>query len=110
MFLPPIVIYRNDDDLRDMVEQMEAAERRTAEGVAAVSGASDDGERRSLLNRHFPQTRRACSWPTECPYVKICYGGEDIRRAPLDSGLYRIRVPNHEQEVVDAAPSRLPVR
>ena len=98
VFLAPIVIYRNDDDLRDMVEQMEAAERRTAEGVAVVTAASDEGERRSLLNRHFPQTRRACSWPTECPYVKICYGGEDIRRAPLDSGLYRVRVPNHPQE------------
>ena len=43
VFLAPIVIYRNDDDLRDMVEQMEAAERRTAEGVAVVSGASDEG-------------------------------------------------------------------
>ena len=98
VFLAPIVIYRNDDDLRDMVEQMEAAERRTAEGVAVVTAASDEGERRSLLNRHFPQTRRACSWPTECPYVKICYGGEDIRRDPMASGLYRIRVPNHPVE------------
>jgi hypothetical protein len=98
VFLPPVIVYRQDDDLRDMVEQMEAAERRTAEGVAAVNAAADEGERRSQLNRHFPQTRRACSWPTECPYVKVCYGGEDIRREPMASGLYQIRRPNHIQE------------
>lgn len=35
---------------------------------------------------------------TTCAYSKICYGGEDIRRDPFASGLYKIRVPNHPQE------------
>ena len=102
VFLAPIVNYRNDDDLRDMVEQMEANERRVAEGVAAVNAAADEGEKRSRLNQFFPQTRRACEFPTQCAFVKICYGGEDIRRDPMASGLYRIRTFNHPQEHGDA--------
>lgn len=100
VFIPPIIIYRSEDSLRDMVEQLEATERRIAEGVAAVNSATDEGDRRHELNVHFPQTRRACSYPTECAYTKICYGGEDIRSHPLDSGLYTLRVANHpiEQE------------
>jgi hypothetical protein len=98
VFIPPIIVYRNEDELRDMVDQMEAQERRIAEGVAAVQHASDEGDRHHELNVHFPQTRRACSYPTECAYTKICYGGEDIRRDPLGSGLYTIRKVNHPQE------------
>ena len=98
VFIPPIHIYRNDDELRDLVDQMEAQERRVAEGVAQVHAATDDGERRHALNVHFPQTRRACSYPTECQFTKVCYGGEDIRRDPVASGLYRIRRANHPQE------------
>lgn len=99
VFLPPVTVYRNDDELRDLIDQMEAQERRVAEGVAAVGAAQDEGERRHLLNIHFPQTRRACEYPTTCTFSKICYGGEDIRRDPLGSGLYKIRKANHPQEL-----------
>jgi hypothetical protein len=100
IFIPPIHVYRNEDELRDMVEQMEAQERRVAEGVAAIHAAGDDaGDIRHELNVHFPQTRRACSYPTQCQFVPICYGGEDIRRDPLASGLYTIRNINHPQEL-----------
>lgn len=98
VFIPPITIYRNEDDLRDLVDQMESQERRVAEGVAAVNSAADDGERRHALNIHFPQTRRACEYPTTCAYSRVCYGGEDIKRDPLASELYKIRVANHPQE------------
>lgn len=98
VFLPPITVFRNDDDLRDLVEQMEAQERRIAESVTTVEAATSDDERRSLLNQHFPQTRRACEYPSTCPYVKLCYGGEEIRREPLTGGLYRRRVVNHPRE------------
>jgi len=102
VFLPPVVVYRQEDDLRDLVEQMEAQEVSVAQGVEAVQAAADEGSHRSLLNRHFPQTRRACEFPSQCPFVKLCYGGEDLRRDPVGSGLYRIRVPNHPQEAGDA--------
>lgn len=36
---------------------------------------------------------------TTCAYSKVCYGGEDIRRDPLASGLYKIRSVNHPQEL-----------
>jgi hypothetical protein len=98
VFVPPITIYRNEDDLRDLVEQMEAGERRNAEGVAGVNAAAEEGERRHALNVHFPMSRHACEYPSTCQFVKICYGGEDIRRDPLASGLYRARVPNHPVE------------
>jgi len=97
-FIPPVTVYRQDDDLRDMVEQLEAGERRVAEAVAAVRAAADEGERRHLLNVHFPQTRRACYYPTECTFTRVCYGGEDIRRDPLASGYYKERELNHPQE------------
>jgi hypothetical protein len=100
VLLPPIVIYRNEDELRDLVDQMEAVERGIAEGVEAVNAAgADEGERRHALNVHFPMTRRACEYPTTCSYTKICWGGEDIRANPLASGLYRIREANHPQEM-----------
>ena len=98
VFIPPITIFRNTDDLRDLVEQMEHQERRIAEGVAQVNAATEDGEQRSLLNQFFPQTRRACEYPTTCAFVSICYGGDDIRKNPLDSGKYKVRIPNHPQE------------
>lgn len=84
--------------MRDLVEQMEAQEVRVAQAVAMVAGATDEGERRSLLNQYFAQSRKACSYPSECSYTKICYGGEQIRRDPLGSGLYVIRELNHPQE------------
>ena len=97
-FLPPVTVYRNDDDLRDLVEQMEAQECEIAESVALVRATADSGERRHLLNVRFPQTRGACEYPSQCAYVKLCYGGEDIRRDPVGSGLFRPRTPNHPQE------------
>lgn len=98
VFIAPLHVYRNDDDLRDMVDQMEASERRIAEGVAVVAGCGDADDTRHALNVHFPQTRRACSYPTQCQFVPVCYGGEDIRKDPVASGLYRVRTPNHPIE------------
>lgn len=102
IFIPPIIQYRNDDELRDWVEQVEAQEVRVAGAIATVQAATDEGERRHLLNVHFPMSRRACEYPTTCSCVRICYGGEEIRKDPLGSGLYKIRTANHPQEVQDA--------
>ena len=106
VFPPPLTVYRSDDQLRDWVEQVEAQERRVAEGVAEVKDAEDDGERRHRLNVLFPMSRRACSYPTECAFTKVCYGGDDIRRDPLASGLYRLRTPNHEAEKISTAAAK----
>jgi hypothetical protein len=105
-FHPALIVYRNEDDLRDWIEQTESQEVEIAERVAAVRSASDEGEKRSLLNRHFRQSRHACIYPSECQFTRVCYGGEDIRRDPIASGLYQIRQPHHAPER-DAAGATL---
>jgi hypothetical protein len=104
VFHPPIIVYRGEDDLRDWVESTAAQEERIAGNVARVRAATDEGERRSLLNVLFPMTRSSCEYPSTCQFagtkgrVGICYAGEHIKRAPLENGEYRVRVPNHPQE------------
>jgi hypothetical protein len=98
-FIPPIIVYRSEDDLRDLVEQMEASEVRIADGAAAVNAASDDGEKRHLLNVHFPMSRHSCEYPSQCPFAKVCFGSEELRRDPMASGMFVPREPNHPQEV-----------
>jgi hypothetical protein len=100
IFIPPILVFRQDDDLRDFMEEIEEQETEIAENVARIEAAGDEGERRSLLNRKFRKTRKACSYPSECAFVKVCYGGEDLRRDPLSSGKFVTRIPNHAAEVI----------
>jgi hypothetical protein len=97
-FVNPMTIYRNEDDLRDWVEQVEAQEVQVVKDAQTVAGATDDDERRHLLNVLFPQTRRACEYPGTCSYVGLCFGSSDIRRDPVGSGKFRARVANHPQE------------
>jgi hypothetical protein len=100
-FIPPVVVYRNDDDMRDMLEQLEASEIRVAENVAAVQAAERQGDLalvRSELNRRFPQTRTSCSWPGACAMRPICFGPQTIRQNPESSELYQVRRANHPQE------------
>jgi len=104
VFVPPVTVFRNDDDLRDMVEQIEAQEVGVAQAVAQVDAATDEGERRHLMNVHFPMHRQKCEYPSTCAFVKLCYGGADIRKDPLGSGQYVVREPNHvfEKESANA--------
>lgn len=106
-FVPPVVVYRNEDDLRDLLEQLEAQEVGVALAVEEVKRAEKEGEgaKRSALNRLFPQNRSACCFPSICVFQNVCYGGEDIRRNPLNSGLYTIRQANHPIEGNLSLPS-----
>jgi hypothetical protein len=99
VFMTPIIVYRNDDDLRDWIDQTEAGEVRVQEGLAQIEAVSNTSERRHLLNVYFPMARHSCEYPSTCQFVPICYGGEDIKFYPLGSGKFRARVPNHPQEV-----------
>lgn len=99
-FVSPITVYRSEDELRDLVEQIEAVERRVAEGAAAVHAAKDEGEKRHLLNTNFPMNRHACEFPSTCQYSKgICYASDEAKRDPIATGMYKIRVANHPQEM-----------
>lgn len=99
VFVPPITVTRNDDDLRDLFESVETQERSVAEAAAQVHAAADASERRSLMNQHFPMYRRSCEYPSECVFVRVCYAANvDQRENPLASGTFRERVPNHPIE------------
>lgn len=106
VFVPPVVVYRSDDQLRDWVEQVEHSERETAMHVAEVNAATDPGEKRRLLNRYFPQNRNSCEYPGTCAFardrVSVCWGGAEMQAAPLEvgGGEYVRRQPNHPQELV----------
>lgn len=106
VFVPPVVIYRNDDDLRDWAEETASAEREVAEHVAEVSAAADPGERRSLLNRYFPKHRQSCEYPGTCTFARdrvgVCWAGAEMQADPvgMGGGEYRARVANHPQELV----------
>jgi hypothetical protein len=104
VFIPPIVIYRNEDELRDLVEGLEAQEVEIAEAVAQIEAATDEGERRSLLNRKFQLYRNSCQWPSQCAMLPVCFGGDEIKRNPLGSGLYKIRTVNHPIELEGRKP------
>jgi hypothetical protein len=101
VFLPPVVIYRNDDELRDWIEQVEAQERGVAEDVGKVMAAGDAGERHSLLNQLFPQYRSSCFYPSQCQFAgTVCWAAnQDAEANPMGTGKFKQRVANHPQEV-----------
>lgn len=104
IFIPPVVVYRNEDDLRDWIDSTEYQERVIAEHVAEVAACEDEGDRRHLLNMYFPMSRSRCEYPSSCPYIKICYAGEDMKRSPLESGQFKVREVNHPQELGEGKP------
>jgi hypothetical protein len=106
VFVAPIVAFRQEDELRDYIEQIESMERGIAEKVEQVHAATNEGEKRSLLNRNFPMTRKACVWPVVCSMMKICYGTQEVRQDPVGSGLYKIRAINHPQEIEHALAAK----
>jgi hypothetical protein len=96
LFATPLTIFRDPDDLLNWAEQMAYQEEEIAGHVAEVNAAKDEGERRSLLNRYFPMTRSACSYPSQCFATGLCFGGGDeVRGDPIGSGLFVARKSNH---------------
>jgi hypothetical protein len=104
VFVPPITVTRQDDQLRDWAEQTASSERRMAEAAMRLAAAGDAGEKRSLLNELFAQTRSACEYPTTCPFARdrvgVCWAGAEMQADPLTigAGEYIRRVPNHPLE------------
>lgn len=109
VFIPPVVVYRSDDQLRDWVEQVEHSEREVAGHVMEVMAATDGGEKRHLLNLYFPQNRHSCEYPSQCPFARdrvgVCWAGAEMQGDPLGvgAGEYVRRQPNHpvETQLID---------
>jgi len=108
VFVPPVTVWRSEDDLRDWVESIEHQEREVAQHVAEIDAMKRetsldnplDGQIRSSLNKYFPMNRSSCSYPSECPYVKVCYAGAEMKADPLavGAGMFKKRIANHPVE------------
>ena len=105
--VPVLVQYRNRDETLDWLEQTEAQEVGVDKDVEAVRQAEKEGgyaAKRSALNRLFPMTRTACSYPGLCPMRStptkpgFCFGAPDAEHDPVVLEHYRARVPNHPKE------------
>lgn len=103
LFPPVVEVYRNDDDVRDWLEQTEQAEIGVAQASEAVEAVAHlPASKRSLLNVYFPQSRHNCTYPSECPFANTatrpgpCFGPADF--VPLESGRFVPRVPHHVPE------------
>ncbi len=106
-FVPVLIAYRNQDDARDWLEQLEAQEVGVARAVEEVRQAEREGgygAKRSALNRLFPQNRQACSYPGVCQFratssqAGFCFGGPDPLHDAMVMERFRSRVPNHPAE------------
>jgi hypothetical protein len=97
-FIPPMTVYRLEDDLRDWIESTEHQETEVVKHSELVQISTDADEKRSLLNRFFPMSRNSCEYPGTCAFVSLCYGSNEIRLDPIGSGKYKARVPNHPVE------------
>jgi hypothetical protein len=107
--VPVLVAYRNRDDALDWLEQTEAQEVRIAQDVEAVRQAEREGgygAKRSALNRLFPMTRGACSYPGVCSFRSMptspgfCFGPPDPEHDSMVLDNFRPRTPNHPKEDV----------
>jgi hypothetical protein len=100
-FVPVIVVYRSRDSFYDLMESLEAQEVQVAKDVAVVRQEEKAGgyaAKRSALNRMFPRSLAACSYPGKCWAWECCHGSPEIQVSPEASGLFVVRTPNHPTE------------
>lgn len=106
-FVPVLTVYRNSDEMLDLLEQMESQEVQIARDVVAVRQAEEKegyAGKRTALNRLFPQTRTACSYPGVCQYRTtssqpgFCFGASDPFHDQTVLDRFQTRVANHPQE------------
>lgn len=84
-------------EVSEWKEQLIAQELRIAKASYELAQAGYPEAHPSLAET-FPMNRRACDWPSPCRFQEICYNAT-IRSNPLQSGLYKLRTPNHPQEI-----------
>jgi hypothetical protein len=105
--VPVVTVYRNSDDMRDLLEELEAQEVKIVKDVETVRQAEREGgygAKRSALNKMFGKTRTACSYPGICEFRTLptkpgfCFGAPDAEHDPVVLEHYRSRQPNHPKE------------
>lgn len=96
----PIPYFRDPEQIEDWKEQVTAQESAVALHSILVQQATNEQQRRKLLNAHFRQHTRSCYRPYACPYLDVCFGSPTMKRDPIGSGVYCWRTPHHEPELV----------
>lgn len=100
-FVLPQEYYRNEEDMKDVEDEVVGQEEFIREGVGVVRQAQEAGDERGLrkaLGKYFRKQTRSCDWPTKCEYQPVCFGPREYTLNPLASGLYQIREANHPSE------------
>lgn len=101
LFVTPVPYFRQPKHVEDWVEQVQWQEHNVNMDVRYAERSRESGdeeEYRAVLNRLFPQNRRACDWPSACQFQPICFEypfGQD----PRIHGDFQNRIPHHETEL-----------
>jgi hypothetical protein len=100
-FVMPPPYRRQQQDLDQWRRQAAFQESEIAERAILIRLAEDPQTRQHLLDRWFGLNRRACDWPSSCPYIPLCH--ENTLPAseidPLALGVYQPRRPHHQPEL-----------
>lgn len=91
-------VFRNPDELEEMVRNTIAQQKRIYYGLQMLEGAPA-GSRDNIMAGYFPgNLDESCysnKWRRSCPFLPVCYHQiED----PMASGAYQPREPHHEAE------------
>jgi hypothetical protein len=93
----PVPYMRQQREILDFLEQAREQESNISKHVKLVEMVDDEAERRSRLNRFFPQFRANCQmqFGLPCGYIDVCHNG--LSPDPEDSE-FIFRQPHHEEE------------
>lgn len=92
-FSAPIML--DERLLNDLIRARTLREQEVATHRAAAQ--TDEG----VLNQHWEQRFSKCrpSFGDACPYLEACHNAE-VNRDPIGSGLFVVRTPHHELELI----------
>ncbi len=92
----PTPYYRQEADIESWKHQVTEQETEIALDVRWV----ESGEKKTGLDRNFPQYRHSCHYPGDCSYLDLCYGPPQMAEDPLATERFMWRIPHHEAELV----------
>lgn len=105
--LTPMPYFRQPEDMQNWLDSTRAQELRVAERSSYIQGAiPTDLSTTRLLNEHFPQYRHSCHYPSDCQFLRLCFGSEDYRRDPVGTGDFKWRSLNHPIEAESLPTSK----
>jgi len=99
IFPQSMPVSRRDDEIESWLRQTVAQEKRIQDDVVRVqAGAVDSADETAMLDTYFPQhTARCYDYQAPCQFFDICFKPA-VKMEPMSSGLYQIRVPNHNEK------------